>query len=379
MTTFKICEKFLKNITENKISIESYIYLHKNIKNVNDFLKNRNDKYSKYMLNYIKDNKQINTQNINIRNLFVQNNLDFINYLIDHKYYLYEMIAEAFLWDIKWVKYLINLGENKIDINWNYGIFFSNACKKGDLELVKYLIYLGEKKGCEKIKIFVDPPAPYFTDHFYSACVSGNFKLIKFLINLTNQKNYDDIFCYTYGGFCDFFIKILALKNLEVNFLIYIINLTKKRGFKFNINLTNNYAETPLFIACKCGNVKIVRFLMKNYNKQINLKKNTETYFIWACAGNNTDVIKYLINLRESRMDKINIHVFNEKPIKLLIRNNNLEMVKYFMFLGEKRGYGKINIHDDVNNDNYFTSGLFKDNLSYSKNPEISKILNINL
>ena len=116
----------------------------------------------------------------------------------------------------------------------------------------------------------------------------------------------------------------IAAKNTNIEIFNYLLSKN------LDINSINQYAETPLHIACLAGNLQVIKLLLSN--EKINTSKVdnfNRTAFYNACIVNNLEIIKYL--LIDSRINAYISDNNNKSPFHIACACNNIELVKYFL------------------------------------------------
>lgn len=161
-----------------------------------------------------------------------------------------------------------------------------------------------------------------------------------------------------------------------------IINL-----YPHYINEKNVANETPMFIAAKFNNVKILDFLLQHGLTHINHISYDMNILFVACENNSHDVISLLLNKYHSyinfsfknNLGKNIFHIAAKKGSFSLFENNEIfKNKKNINLLNEKDKYGQTCLfdyllgykeHEDIGILDIILNNLKKDNLK-SKNKE---------
>ena len=88
------------------------------------------------------------------------------------------------------------------------------------------------------------------------------------------------------------------------------------RGIKSNVD---SCGLLPLHIACELRSVKIVKFLMEEYDHVSSCcDSNKDSIVHYACRGANLNVIKYLLKSHAALVSSVTMDANNKLPIHLL-------------------------------------------------------------
>ena len=249
---------------------------------------------------------------------------------------------------------LVLSSEFTTNIKSKIGVSLHVACKKGNLTLVRTLIHdyhadLNDKDSSGKTPFTLaleyerdevmlvlisefgyDPKDRYGVSPLHVACKKGNPSLVRTLI-------YD----YHANGKTLF---TLALENERDEVMLVLISEL------FGCDPTNIKGEdgvSPLHVACKKGNLSLIRILILDYHAGLN-KKDTygKTPFIKALENERDEVMLVLIS--EFGFDPTNIKGrYGVSPLHVACMKGNLSLVRtlirdYHADLNDKDSYGNM-------------------------------------
>ena len=257
---------------------------------------------------------------------------------------------------------LVLSSEFTTNIKSKIGVSLHVACKKGNLSLVRTLIHdyhadLNNKDSSGKTPFTLaleyerDEVMLVLINEFgcdptnikcrkgvsplHVACKKGNLSLVRTLIlDYHAGLNKKD----SYGKTP--FIKALENERDEVMLLL----ISEFRYDPTNIKGRND--ASPLHIACKKGNLSLVRTLIHDYHADINDKDiSGKTPFTLALENERDEVMLVLIS--EFRYDPTNIKGRNDvSPLHVACKKGNLSLVRtlirdYHADINDKEFYGK--------------------------------------
>jgi ankyrin repeat protein len=111
---------------------------------------------------------------------------------------------------------------------------------------------------------------------------------------------------------------------------------------------------------CNENNLNKLIELLKN--NSIDIHRDNENMFLLACKNGNLDIVKYLIiNAEKYSGKKINIHIKGNCVFNNACMNNHVNIVKYLMTIAEDYSGKKIDIN--YNNDEAFAYAYIKNNI----------------
>jgi len=202
---------------------------------------------------------------------------------------------------------------------------------------------------------------------FVKACESGNIDMVKFIIKYCEDNNSK----IHLNDFNKYNILITLCCNGHLGLLIFLLNYYNENNINVDITQQNDW----LFVlTCKYGQLRIIKFLLKNY--KININTEYDKAFMEACESENIDLVKYLVEYGEKYNCKINIQNCPQNVFELTCNkfNTNNTLFDYLLYLN-KHNYGKLNI---INNIYFNESGLKLFNKKYISNQDSIYIYNNN-
>lgn len=155
-----------------------------------------------------------------------------------------------------------------------------------------------------------------------------------------------------------------------------------RKLFNMGFNVRNSYRDSKdikvrrteeMYNAIKSGSLELVKILVENGQRNPTIKHESSDYLNWAVFFEKMDIIKYLVEEKELRIDKVSMNTWvlmMEKPeegtpLYNAVLKENVEIVKYLIAQGA-----------DID---YDSNGLYEDNIVLAavkkENFEILKIL----
>ena len=209
------------------------------------------------------------------------------------------------------VKYLIEHQHEYKDLLGNFertALYYS--CEKGHLPIVKYLISIG-----------ADPNARDNSRNtcLHCSCLRGNLSIAQFLLSNganANAKNYNGnyvIHCATIGN-------LLPI----VQYLIEKEHVDK--------DMRGNNATTPLLIACECGFLPIIEYLISKGANIYAHNGSGKCSIHCATEFNQLSIIQYLIEKQN-----VNIDIkspFGYSPLHIACQKGFLPIIEYLISKG---------------------------------------------
>ena len=256
---------------------------------------------------------------------------------------------------------LVLINEFATNIKRGLGVSLHVACKKGNLSLVRTLIYdynadinhedshgktpfvlALENEKDEVMLILIsefwcDPTnikGRYGVSPLHVSCKKGNLSLVRTLI----RDYHADINHEDSHGKTPF---VLALENEKDEVMLILIS-------EFGCDPTNikgRYGVSPLHVACKKGNLSLVRTLIRDYHADINHEdSHGKTPFVLALKYEKDEVMLVLIS--EYGCDPTNIKGRGISPLHVACKKGNLSLVRtlihdYHADLNDKDPFGK--------------------------------------
>jgi len=190
------------------------------------------------------------------------------------------------------------------------------SCKKGNLNIVKLLVDNGA--DINKKNKYGDTPLTI-------SCEKGNFDIIKYLV----EKG-ADINLFNSTGTSP--LNILCRKSSENSLKIMDYLITKNESCIDKID--KNY-NTPLLMSCYFNNKKMIKYLIRYSN--INIQNNyQDSSLIISCYFDNSTIVGYLIEKNANEYLK-NIYGDICFSIAKKLKNENslkkLEESNFFLYI----------------------------------------------
>lgn len=254
------------------------------------------------------------------------------------------------------------------------------AAKQGDINIVKLLLFYNSNPNITNNK--------NKTALIY-ALINKNFGIAKLLASrrpcgLNNGIDINNGVDINIGDICMPYVSSFEVAKFMID-------------MKFNVNCLDKMGNTPLALALKSSNTKIVNLLLKNGANIYHKNNNNETILMFASKYCHLEIVKYLINTNNKIFglgfgyelnNKININEQNINGntalLETLIRKNHQN----------RRGRGSKIYFDDIikflinngsdtglinnNGDNYATLSNKNINTNASAKDEM-KMLMINI
>lgn len=177
--------------------------------------------------------------------------------------------------------------------------------KKCSTKIPKLLMYLG---------LNINTPNKKGETPLWAAITSKKYDLINLLIenNTDINKGFNGDTPLTY-----------ACKKNDTKLLALLL-----KHPNLNINLTNTFGKTPLYVACLHGNLDIVKILLQN-NANINYKNKTGESPLWAaCKYGYSNIVDLLI---QNNVDVNTTNNNGDSPLWAAIISKNISIVKLLL------------------------------------------------
>jgi len=168
-----------------------------------------------------------------------------------------------------------------------------------------------------------------------SAIKKGNIPIIKLLINYANSNNIIlNINAKDNKGNSPL---LLASQQSNMNIFELLLNYGIKNNIKLNINEANVEKDYPLLAMVNQNNVSMVKSLINysdtlNINLNVNEKDQNDNYpLIKAILNNNVTIVKLLIEYCTSKNICLNLiekNTYLLNPLELAIYKNNTDVVQ---------------------------------------------------
>lgn len=219
------------------------------------------------------------------------------------------------------------------------------ACTHGNLDAMKFYIAQG---------ISVHSKYSHKTTTLLSiACKFNHFEIVKFLI-----ENNVDINCMD----CDSNTPLYTACK-EGNLEIVQLLLPKYHNLNSCLNAKNRFNNTALHLSCESGNIDLVQFLFDN---GANIDQDESwTPLHSACVNGSVEIVKLLIEKYQNLGISIDIKAdFGHTPLFHACRNGFLEIIELLIENG-----ADVNVKIDHG------SPLIENMLYHSKNLDVIKLL----
>jgi ankyrin repeat protein len=150
----------------------------------------------------------------------------------------------------------------------------------------------------------------YFTP-LMVASIYGRESIVRFLLEnyshycIVDAQNYFFSYVFAYEWYYEKFTKQtalwLAVEYEHLDVVQTLISLGKPNvNHKADYYYSSNSNWTPLGIACRNGQLGMVKFLIENGANLYNVDRNNSTSLMIACQYNNYEIVKYLRSLDDN-------------------------------------------------------------------------------
>ena len=306
-------------------------------------VENANDEVLKLLLN--KKNIDVNIKDSeNVTPLIkatMRNNIKAIQELVTNSHLLCDVNAiddhgeTALIWAAKTgnnkaVELLFNYGKNinsEIVDHAGYRAV-SKAILAGNVDTLKLLKQFGARFD---INIVPDKSKPQEWKSLLNiASRHGGTDMTKYLIDEAKICEFDQV-VDSFGNTA----MMLATQSNNVELMIYLIR--KDKGEFKIVHGSNNFNQTPLFFAGFGDAVEAMRYLLRNYDINVNMKDVIgDTTFHYAAMNGSFRAIKYLY---ENYKHVIDIDATNKKGETALMmarKKNCVKIIEYLVRNGAK-------------------------------------------
>jgi ankyrin repeat protein len=167
------------------------------------------------------------------------------------------------------------------------------------------------------------------------ACQGNLTKIIDFLSNtkFVDNKELKNV------------IHTIFVEACRYGYLDIVEHILKddKKGF-----IVNNKQGEGFKVACACGRLEIVKYLLtnKSLHHNIDIKIDNNAGFRWACEYNQLEVIKYLLASHELK-EHADIHVNEDFGFTKASEQGYIEIVEYLLTNKELKDKANLNARDD--------------------------------
>lgn len=185
-----------------------------------------------------------------------------------------------------------------------YNLLSQSSSNKMLIEAVKINDFLSVEYLLTS-KNMVNPANINYIDHSGSSALSyaiynRNLDMVKFLIEDTSLKTHSNINQRDYDDEYNMLLTSICIKNYEIT-KYFLLDPQFKN--KIDIHYQAKHGENALMLACRNGDLEIVKLLIEEDINTENSRlldksyKNDMNAFLWACRSNNLEVVKYLVNI----------------------------------------------------------------------------------
>lgn len=367
----------LCGLDENK---DNYIEIVEYLLNTNKFdLEKQNNKgeTALYIASNCNNNKivrlliehgaEINTMKSPLlKNINKTSNLEMAEYVISKGIYLNNHLLVWDAYELKlndMIKLFIKNGMDLYISDTQYEELLKLIIINTDIDILPYLMPYYKLYKCNLYKYGED--AFFKNSTLSSAIKNQNIKIIKHLMK-TNIYHIPNINKYSFNYVFENYDYELCLACRVGN--IEIIKLLIEKGACINCICSN--IITPLIMASKYDHLEVVKFLLNN-GAQINpniankYKYNYKSALIYACEQGHLSIVKYFVQELKCNINEKDI---NKKSIFMYACKNGNEALIQFMI---KKG---CNLTDEDISGNNALHYIVQSNVSQNK-PEIMELL----
>jgi hypothetical protein len=187
------------------------------------------------------------------------------------------------------------------------------ACEKGDFEIIQNFLNSDEAKSNNQISSYIMT---------INAIKGGHLDILKLLWNSSfkNEENFDRYHLDTYAQQVCIYDRFDILK-----FMLDHPALIKNKGNDFMDKL-------PRYVA-SYGRLDMFKYLVENFPNDSGLMDNIKQgdILIKASRNGHLNIVDYLFTNDEIK-DYIDIHLYNDEAFKVIYDDNQLDVLKYFIF-----------------------------------------------
>lgn len=161
-------------------------------------------------------------------------------------------------------------------------------------------------------------------------------------------------------NYCKYWMLKRALKNNDILKVKACFNKVR------NVNTSYQYCLSPLHLACKFGNLEVVKWLVEEKNADVNLiiQKIVNTYYQSgrlasfrvaqenvalhiACQAGNLDIVRYLLDKNANPIVKANYR----SPIMIVVNKKRLDIFKCLVdkIIAAAQAGANIDLRLDIN------------------------------
>ncbi len=212
------------------------------------------------------------------------------------------------------------------------------ACISDNVELVKHIM--------ETLNVGINELDSEDNTPLHVACEWGSCKVFSFFLSFrdiqlskTNKFDQSPLSLACKHSRNEFVIKLLEYEIKNDKNALHIVcgngkvgmvkKILKHGGNTTLINDVDKHGDTPIFDACRSGNLELIKFLVtKGSNPLFVNEKTKETPIHIACRMNRPDILEALCQSQLINDQSLESNIFGISPIHLAIENNCLKSVK---------------------------------------------------
>lgn len=263
-------------------------------------------------------------------------------------------------------KWVYSLDDN-INIHWQDDYAFTKCCVDNHFDVAFWLYSLSLLDGVGHIYIHNGiGNSRNADDAFYYSCLNGNLKMAKLLYKLSQTKEYGQLSVNYH------FICYMCCKYGKTNSVKWLCN-TSKKDRNIRLNISTKYQESdssdaiydnhPIFqTACEYGHLKIVIWLLKNYD--INIRTDNDEAFYLCCISGKNNLVKWLYNYSITKECPINILNRIYEIFLVCCKKGQLQLAQFLYKLTNSQNHS-ININYE--NDKLFSQVALTGQLDVAK------------
>ncbi len=215
------------------------------------------------------------------------------------------------------------------------------ACISDNVELVKHIM--------ETLNVGINELDSEDNTPLHVACEWGSCKVFSFLLSFSNlqvtninKNDQSPLSLASKHSRNDFVLKLLEYEFKNAGNALHLacgngnINIVKELTTKYGgeelINHVDKHGDTPLFDACRSGNLELITFLVTIGSSPLFVNETTkETPIHISCRMNRPDILEALCQSQLINDQSLESNILGISPIHLAIEQNSLESVKIIL------------------------------------------------